>query len=99
MLSIPDPITKLFPLLLGGYVWQLHGVGWAILIAALYVVANIAMNLFYLMRIREDEDVDLIRGLQRIKWGLFIVGMVLTGLSGASACHIDPKGQHVCERL
>jgi hypothetical protein len=98
----PDPLTKLFPVVLFGYGWQVHGFWWGMLVGGVYIALAIVLNLLYFYRLNKlpnDSDANPIRLFQRIKWLLFIVMMVGIGLSGASACHIDASGKEVCTPL
>lgn len=76
----PNPITKLLPLAVGGFGWQVHGLVIGIIVALLYIGVVIASN----MQIMSKENEDWIRRIQSRKWIIFIGFMVGIAVSGAS---------------
>lgn len=78
----PDPVTYLFPLGIGAFAWQVHGVWVAIALAIAYVAVVIANN-FRILASKNEDSGDPFRRLHRWKWVLFVVFMIGIALSGA----------------
>lgn len=98
----PNPITLLFPWLLSGYAWQLHGFWVGLLAYGTYKGILLVSNLLYFHRIsklNDETNCDPIRGFQRIKWAIFLVMGVSIALSGASTCTITTSGKEICHGL
>lgn len=81
----PNPITHVFPLGIGAYGWQVHGIWVGVALAGAYLVVVIANNVRIMNSQPKpgDDGVAPFRRLHRWKWILFAVFMVGIGLSSA----------------
>lgn len=79
----PNPITLLFPYVIGVYAWQVQGWLVAVGTVAVYLAALVILNQFVIRRSASQESTldDLIRNLQRVKWVTFALFMMGLGLS------------------
>lgn len=78
----PNRLTKLFPIAVGAFGWQVHGLWVGIGVAILFVLVIILTNFIYMSKLY-DKSADPIRGLQRIKLIMFIAFMIVIAISGA----------------
>ena len=78
-MSEPNLITKLFPLFVAAFGWQVHGLLFAVGLAVAFVVVTIASN----MQVMSAGTDDWSRVVQRRKWIIFSVFMVGIAISGA----------------
>lgn len=74
----PNPITKLFPLAVGGFTWQLHGLVIGIIVLIAFIVVVVASN----AQVMSKESDDWIKEIQSRKWVIFIIVMLGIGISG-----------------
>ena len=77
----PNPITKLFPLAVGAFGWQVHNLWIGLGILLLFLIVVIASNMQALFG--TDETEDLVRKIQLRKWCAFILFMLTISISGA----------------
>jgi hypothetical protein len=83
----PNPLTQLFPIAIGGFGWQVHGLWIGVGLALAFVGFAIASNMLTIARMPDSEDAgadgcDWARKIQRRKWILFAVFMIGIALSG-----------------
>lgn len=87
MNAIPDPITKLFPLAVAGFGWQVHGIFIGLGLGLAFIVLSILFNIYVLSS--ESDDLDrFVRTIQRSKWILltiFLVGIAISGMERFSS--------------
>ncbi len=77
----PNPLTKLFPLAIGGFGWQVHGLLIGIILAVAYVVIAIASNMQVIANTSDDDE--WVNRIQSRKWIIFLLFMVGIAVSGA----------------
>lgn len=73
----------IFAVLAGLFGYQVHGWLGAIIAALAIPVLTISANMLYASKFL-DSDRDAISDFQKIKWGVFILVMVVIAASGAS---------------
>ena len=85
----PSPITHLLPFSVGAYAWRLHGWLVGLIMGLSYIMAVIAANHLYILRMASDDtELDQFVGaLQRIKWAFFVIFMIGLGVSAATVAH------------
>ncbi len=75
----PNPLTKLFPLGVGAYGWQAHGLLVGLGLAVAYIVVVIASN----AQVMANAPDDWVSKIQLRKWILFVLFMVGIAISSA----------------
>lgn len=83
----PDTITKLFPIAVGLFAWQLYGWVIGLVVCITYVIVNIALNGLYIWKFIENSE-DPVKIFQRFKWILFCVTMIGLAISAAEVVHL-----------
>jgi hypothetical protein len=80
----PNPLTKAFPLAVGVFGWQVHGVITGIVLVVAYVVIVIASN----SQVISSGSDDWIRKIEKRKWiifTLFMIGIAISGMQVVGA--------------
>ena len=77
----PNPLTKLFPLAVGGFGWQVHGLLIGIILAVAYIVIAITSNMQVIANASDDDE--WVNRIQSRKWIIFLLFMVGIAVSGA----------------
>ena len=75
----PNPLTKLLPIGVGAFGWQVHGLLVGLTLAVVYVGIVIASN----AQVMANAPDDWVSRIQSRKWIIFALFMVGISISGA----------------
>lgn len=81
----PNPLTHIFPFVVGLWGWQVWGIVVGIIAGLAYVGLVVFSNYHVLFKVESDDDegFDGLRKVQRNKWIIFIVLMLGISISAA----------------
>lgn len=75
----PNPLTKLFPLAVGAFGWQLHGFLIGLILAVMYIGVVLASN----AQVMANASDGWMRKIQLRKWIVFVFFVVGLAISRA----------------